>query len=167
MTQLILKRAPIDWNQDDYDVLEDSVIVGRMFLSGCGRAAGSPMDVGERATSAARHSDFSPRATLRHANSSLDRIARTTSNDAQIAERSLAPLASGRRPQPSPHWPRFIVLLGRRSSRRLRGMLRLPAPLTPFDKRLEEPRTPPAWAPSPGGAIFFSLTIQLSVSAKP
>jgi hypothetical protein len=29
--QLILKRAPIGWNQDDYDVLEDGVIVGRVF----------------------------------------------------------------------------------------------------------------------------------------
>jgi hypothetical protein len=32
MTQLILKRAPIGWNQDDYDVLEDGVIVGRIFF---------------------------------------------------------------------------------------------------------------------------------------
>ena len=31
MSPLILKRAPIGWNQDDYDVLEDSVIVGRIF----------------------------------------------------------------------------------------------------------------------------------------
>jgi hypothetical protein len=31
MTGLILKRAPIGWNQDDYDVLEDGVIVGRIF----------------------------------------------------------------------------------------------------------------------------------------
>jgi hypothetical protein len=29
--RLILKRAPIGWNQDDYDVLEDGVIVGRIF----------------------------------------------------------------------------------------------------------------------------------------
>jgi hypothetical protein len=28
---LILKRAPIGWNQDDYDVVEDGVIVGRIF----------------------------------------------------------------------------------------------------------------------------------------
>jgi hypothetical protein len=28
---LILKRAPIGWNQDDYDVLEDGVIVGPHF----------------------------------------------------------------------------------------------------------------------------------------
>ena len=28
---LILKRAPIRWNEDDYDVLEDGVIVGRIF----------------------------------------------------------------------------------------------------------------------------------------
>jgi hypothetical protein len=27
--QLILKRAPIGWGQDDYDVLEDGVIIGR------------------------------------------------------------------------------------------------------------------------------------------
>ena len=31
MPPLILKRAPIGWNQDDYDVLEDGVIVGRIF----------------------------------------------------------------------------------------------------------------------------------------
>jgi hypothetical protein len=31
MTQLILRRAPIGWNQDDHDVLEDGVIVGRIF----------------------------------------------------------------------------------------------------------------------------------------
>ena len=31
MGQLILKGAPIGWNQDDYDVLEDGVIVGRIF----------------------------------------------------------------------------------------------------------------------------------------
>jgi hypothetical protein len=31
MGQLILRRAPIGWNQDDYDVLEDGVVVGRIF----------------------------------------------------------------------------------------------------------------------------------------
>jgi len=32
MTQsLILKRAPIGWNQDDYDVLADGKLVGRIF----------------------------------------------------------------------------------------------------------------------------------------
>ena len=31
MTGLILKRAPIGWNQDDYDVVEHGVIVGRIF----------------------------------------------------------------------------------------------------------------------------------------
>ena len=30
MTELILKRGPIGWNQDDCDVLEDGVIVGRI-----------------------------------------------------------------------------------------------------------------------------------------
>ena len=30
---LILKRAPIGSNQEDYDVLEAGVIVGRIFLS--------------------------------------------------------------------------------------------------------------------------------------
>jgi hypothetical protein len=29
---LILKRAPIGWNQEHYDVLEDGVVVGRIFL---------------------------------------------------------------------------------------------------------------------------------------
>jgi hypothetical protein len=32
MTQLVLKRAPIGWNQEHYDVLEDGVVVGRIFL---------------------------------------------------------------------------------------------------------------------------------------
>jgi hypothetical protein len=31
MSPLILKRTAIGWNQDDYDVLEDGVIVGRIF----------------------------------------------------------------------------------------------------------------------------------------
>jgi hypothetical protein len=31
MSFLILKRAPIGWNEDDYDVLDDGVIVGRIF----------------------------------------------------------------------------------------------------------------------------------------
>jgi hypothetical protein len=31
MTGLILKRARIGWNQDDYDVLEDGMIMGRIF----------------------------------------------------------------------------------------------------------------------------------------
>jgi hypothetical protein len=33
---LILKRAPIGWNQDDYDVVENGVIVGRIFLDAVG-----------------------------------------------------------------------------------------------------------------------------------
>jgi hypothetical protein len=33
MTQLILKREPIDSNSEDYDVLEDGGVVGRIFLS--------------------------------------------------------------------------------------------------------------------------------------
>jgi hypothetical protein len=33
MTGLILKHAPIGWNQDDFDVIEDGVIVGRIFMS--------------------------------------------------------------------------------------------------------------------------------------
>jgi hypothetical protein len=32
MGQLMLKRAPIGWNQEHYDVLEDGVVVGRIFL---------------------------------------------------------------------------------------------------------------------------------------
>jgi hypothetical protein len=37
MTQsLILKRAPIGWNQDDYDVVESGVIIGRIFLDAVG-----------------------------------------------------------------------------------------------------------------------------------
>jgi hypothetical protein len=33
MSPLILKRAPIGDNQDDYDVLFDGVLVGRIVLS--------------------------------------------------------------------------------------------------------------------------------------
>src|SRR5262245_8513322 len=31
MASLTLKRAPIGWKEDDYDVLENGVIVGRIF----------------------------------------------------------------------------------------------------------------------------------------
>jgi hypothetical protein len=31
-TPLILKRAPIGWNQEDFDVLEGGVLVGRIFF---------------------------------------------------------------------------------------------------------------------------------------
>ena len=31
-SSLILKRAPIGWNQDDFDVLENGKIVGRIFF---------------------------------------------------------------------------------------------------------------------------------------
>jgi hypothetical protein len=31
-----LKRAPIGWSQDDYDVVENGVIVGRIFLDAVG-----------------------------------------------------------------------------------------------------------------------------------
>jgi hypothetical protein len=33
MAPLILKRAPIGRNPDDFDVLEDGAVVGRIFLS--------------------------------------------------------------------------------------------------------------------------------------
>jgi hypothetical protein len=33
MPRLILKREPIGSNLEDYDVLEDGVVVGRIFLS--------------------------------------------------------------------------------------------------------------------------------------
>jgi hypothetical protein len=29
---LILKRAPIGWNQNDFDVVENGVLVGRIFF---------------------------------------------------------------------------------------------------------------------------------------
>jgi hypothetical protein len=39
MTGLILKRAPIGPNLEDYDVLEDGVVVGRiLFISAAGLA---------------------------------------------------------------------------------------------------------------------------------
>jgi hypothetical protein len=39
MSPLILKRAPIGPNLEDFDVLEDGVVVGRIFLS-----PGAPQD---------------------------------------------------------------------------------------------------------------------------
>jgi hypothetical protein len=39
MSPLILARAPIGPNQEDYDVLEDGAVVGRIFLS-----PAAPMD---------------------------------------------------------------------------------------------------------------------------
>jgi hypothetical protein len=52
MTNLILKRASLsrssgEWRDDDYDVLESCVVVGRIFLSYA--APQAPVDVGERA----------------------------------------------------------------------------------------------------------------------
>jgi hypothetical protein len=47
MSPLVLKRAPIGWKQDDYDVLEDGVIVGRIFKVPIA-SAGSTVNVGER-----------------------------------------------------------------------------------------------------------------------
>jgi hypothetical protein len=32
MPHLILERAPMGWNQEHYDVLEDGVVVGHIFL---------------------------------------------------------------------------------------------------------------------------------------
>jgi hypothetical protein len=32
MTALILKRAPIGWNQNDFDVVENGAIIGRIFF---------------------------------------------------------------------------------------------------------------------------------------
>jgi hypothetical protein len=47
MTSLILKRASASrssgqWSDDDYDVLEDGVVVGRIFLLGAVSPPGRP-----------------------------------------------------------------------------------------------------------------------------
>jgi hypothetical protein len=52
MSALILKRASAsrpsgEWRDDDYDVVEDGVIVGRIFKVSV-RAGGPTVDVGER-----------------------------------------------------------------------------------------------------------------------
>jgi hypothetical protein len=57
MTPLILKRAPIGDNQDDYDVLENGVVV-RRGARGCGRA-------GTTAISSAQHTATRHHARLR------------------------------------------------------------------------------------------------------
>src|SRR5262245_51046452 len=65
-TPLILKRAPIGWNQDDYDVLEDGEIVGRIF-----KVPIAPQDrhwmwpAATTDTYAARRTDTNRRAKLR------------------------------------------------------------------------------------------------------
>jgi len=52
MTPLILKRASASrssgqWSDDDYNVLENGIVVGRIFKV-LVAPAGSPLDVGER-----------------------------------------------------------------------------------------------------------------------
>jgi hypothetical protein len=32
MSTLIVKRSPLGWNQNDFDVVENGVIVGRIFF---------------------------------------------------------------------------------------------------------------------------------------
>jgi hypothetical protein len=61
-TPLILKRASLSrsgqWRDDDYDVLEHGVVVGRIFFLVGRWRAGPPLDVGEgarRASSSAAH----------------------------------------------------------------------------------------------------------------
>ena len=50
---LILKRASASrssgqWRDDDYDVLEDGIVVGRIFCLDAVGPQGRPLDVGER-----------------------------------------------------------------------------------------------------------------------
>ena len=33
MTELALRRAPVGWKQDDYDVVAGGILVGRIFLA--------------------------------------------------------------------------------------------------------------------------------------
>jgi hypothetical protein len=42
VSALILKRAPIGDNQDDYDVLENGVVVGRIFTVPSAAPGGRP-----------------------------------------------------------------------------------------------------------------------------
>src|SRR5262245_1857349 len=48
MTPLILKRAPIGDNEEDYDVLENGVVVGRIFFLHAVAPEGRPWMWGER-----------------------------------------------------------------------------------------------------------------------
>jgi hypothetical protein len=48
MTQLILKRAPVGDNQEDYSVLEDGAVVGRIFFLDAVGPQGRPWMVGQR-----------------------------------------------------------------------------------------------------------------------
>jgi hypothetical protein len=65
MTPLILKRAPIDWNQEDYEVLEDGGGVGRVFLMSIGLKGRPWMWPIGNARGALRRTDTSPRARRR------------------------------------------------------------------------------------------------------
>ena len=47
-TPLILRRDPVGQNQEDYSVLENGVIIGRIFFLDAVGPQGRPWDVGER-----------------------------------------------------------------------------------------------------------------------
>jgi hypothetical protein len=71
-TSLILKRASASrssgqWRDDDYDVLENGVIVGRIFFLDAVGPQGRPWmwASGHNVTSAERRMDTSPRGRLR------------------------------------------------------------------------------------------------------
>jgi hypothetical protein len=61
---LILKRHPVGQNQEDYSVLENGVVVGRIFFLDAVGPQGRPLNVGAAttATSNARHTATNPRA---------------------------------------------------------------------------------------------------------
>jgi hypothetical protein len=55
MSALILKRGPIGWNQNDYDVLADGAVVGRIF-----KANAAPVGASWMWTLAFGHEDRTP-----------------------------------------------------------------------------------------------------------
>jgi hypothetical protein len=63
MPSLILKRSPIGLNQEDYEVLEDSVVVGRIFLMPIGLKGRPWMWVIRDRTGARRHTAMRPLAS--------------------------------------------------------------------------------------------------------
>jgi hypothetical protein len=67
MSQLILKCAPVGDNQDDFDVLEDGVVVGRIFFLDAVGPQGPPWmwPAATTATSNARHTAMSRHARRR------------------------------------------------------------------------------------------------------
>jgi hypothetical protein len=114
MSPLVLKRAPIGWNQDDFDVLEDGLIVGRIFTvpvapqgrPGCGRAATRrPRSSGRRTATKRRARLRWRRSRSRGGGKERDRSRAGEDHRLQGARRSPRRSDDGRSTAPAPTPP--------------------------------------------------------------